>query len=73
MSSPTPDPLDATVSGFLDYLKYERNASQYTLKSYGEDLACLDEFLTESLGRAVVAHTVEPQQLRAYILGGWRR
>ncbi|HIF34670.1 MAG: tyrosine recombinase XerC [Pirellulaceae bacterium] len=67
MSSPTPDPLDATVSGFLDYLKYERNASQYTLKSYGEDLACLDEFLTESLGRAVVAHTVEPQQLRAYI------
>jgi integrase/recombinase XerC len=67
LSSSVPGPLDVTASGFLDYLKYERNASEYTLKSYGEDLACLDEFLTESLGRAVFAEKVQPQELRAYV------
>jgi integrase/recombinase XerC len=51
----------------LDYLKYERNASAYTLKSYGEDLACLDEFLTETQGRAVVASQIQPTDLRSYV------
>lgn len=69
MTSPSavPGPLDATVNGFLDYLKYERNASEYTLKSYGEDLACLDEFLSETLGRTVIASQIQPTELRGYI------
>jgi integrase/recombinase XerC len=69
MTSPssTPGPLDATVNGFLDYLRYERNASDYTLKSYGEDLACLDEFLSEALGRTVVASQIQPNELRSYV------
>ena len=66
-SPSSPDPLDATVNGFLDYLKYERNASEYTLKSYGEDLACLDEFLTEAQGRLVVASQIQPTELRSYV------
>jgi integrase/recombinase XerC len=62
-----PGPLDATVNGFLDYLRYERNASEFTLKSYGEDLACLDEFLSQSLGREVFAHSIQSTELRSYV------
>ena len=38
------------IARFLQYLRVERNASQYTLKSYCEDLTALADYLAESSG-----------------------
>ena len=35
---------------FLQYLRVERNASNYTLKSYREDLLALAEYLAQAAG-----------------------
>ena len=35
------------VGRFLDYLRFERNASDLTIKSYREDLTALSDYLTE--------------------------
>jgi integrase/recombinase XerC len=35
---------------FLHYLRVERNASELTIKSYGEDLSILADYLTEARG-----------------------
>ena len=45
--------MQKAVSRFLKYLQVERNASDYTLKSYREDLTALAEYLTE--GRSLYA------------------
>jgi len=39
------------VRGFLDYLKFERHFSDYTIKSYGADLAQFGQFLAGEIGR----------------------
>jgi integrase/recombinase XerC len=39
--------MQKAVARFLKYLQVERNASDYTLKSYGEDLLALAEYLAE--------------------------
>ena len=38
------------IARFLQYLRVERNASPYTIKSYREDLTALTEYLTQSAG-----------------------
>jgi integrase/recombinase XerC len=38
------------IARFLQYLRVERNASQYTTKSYREDLGALAEYLAEARG-----------------------
>lgn len=40
--------MQRAVSRFLQFLRVERNASDLTLKSYGEDLEALLEYLTDS-------------------------
>ena len=40
--------MHAAIDSFLRHLKVERNASELTVKSYGEDLDSLLEFLAES-------------------------
>lgn len=42
--------LQAAITRFLKYLAVERNASQYTVKSYREDLEHLVEFFIEQQG-----------------------
>ena len=37
--------MDNYVSSFLDFLKYQRNYSDYTILSYGEDLKKYKEYL----------------------------
>ncbi|NLF06792.1 MAG: tyrosine recombinase XerC [Pirellulaceae bacterium] len=39
--------MQTAVARFLKYLAVERNASQHTIKSYGEDLAALADYLGE--------------------------
>ena len=56
------------VDRFLQYLRVERNASTFTLKSYREDLAALESYLTESLGgRCPEAGEITVLDLRGYV------
>jgi len=59
--------MQAAIDGFLRYLRIERNASPLTLKSYGEDLSVLVEYLRSTEGGLPVPSDVSIGQLRAYV------
>jgi len=59
--------MQAAVSRFLNYLRYERNASDLTIKSYREDLAALDEFLCDSFDGPANPADVTTLDLRGYV------
>ena len=42
--------MQNAIARFLQYLRVERNASAYTIKSYREDLTALVEYMTEAFG-----------------------
>ena len=43
------------VTQFLDYLRFEKHFSDYTVKSYGADLIQFDQFLAGEIGPAAAA------------------
>ncbi len=53
------------VRQFLDYLKFERHFSDYTIKSYGADLFQFGQFLSQLIGHPNVSDPapVSPDQL----------
>ena len=55
------------IDGFLRYLKIERNASELTLKSYGEDFGSLLDYYRDRVGDVVEPDQVHIAQLRGYI------
>lgn len=55
-----------TIDRFLRYLTVERNSSDYTVKSYREDLSSLADWLDLQLGEGIDLRRVSPQDLRAY-------
>lgn len=59
--------MQAAIQRYLRHLQVERNASDYTIKSYREDLLGLDDFLTEAMGREPEPGHVTPQILRTYV------
>jgi integrase/recombinase XerC len=58
--------LPATQA-FLNYLRIERNASDLTVKSYGDDLAHIVEFFQEQTGSVPEPRHVEVGILRSYV------
>ena len=40
--------MQCEIEEFLEYLRVERGASEYTLKSYGEDLSQFHQYLDDS-------------------------
>lgn len=52
---------------FLRYLKIERNCSELTVKSYGEDLAILIEYLEDVQGSIPRPGLIAPMDLRNYV------
>ncbi len=64
---PTSDPLGQAVERYLTYLKVERNASPLTIKSYGEDLAALVEYLTSDGAAAPAPEQLNTPDLRGYV------
>ncbi|MBI2827303.1 MAG: tyrosine recombinase XerC [Planctomycetia bacterium] len=66
MVSATDNSLSAAVTRFLQYLRVERNASSLTIKSYGEDLQALAEYLTEARGACPDAAELTTLDLRGY-------
>lgn len=59
--------MQDTAKKFLRYLKNERNSSQYTIKSYREDLDVLIEYFQDTLGRVPTPGELTPQDLRTYV------
>ncbi len=59
--------MQTAVPRFLDYLRVERNASPLTVKSYGEDLTALAEYLVQCHGRPPRAQDVSTADLRGYL------
>lgn len=61
-----PSPLEQAISGFMQYLQAERNASPLTLKSYGEDLAGLVELLQADGNQLPEPSEITTLDLRGY-------
>jgi integrase/recombinase XerC len=59
--------MQPAITRFLRYLLVERNASPLTIKSYREDLSALNEYLTESYGRAPDPAEITSLDLRGYV------
>ncbi len=59
--------MHEAVDAFLRYLRFERNASPLTLKSYSEDLRSLLAFLEQELGRVPPLDRVSVGLLRRYL------
>lgn len=59
--------MHAAIDAFQRYLKFERNASELTQKSYAEDLDSLLEFFTDQLGRVPEPAEVGIGILRGYV------
>ncbi|NOX53519.1 MAG: tyrosine recombinase XerC [Planctomycetes bacterium] len=58
----------SAIDGFLRYLRFERNASPLTLKSYAEDLHAAAEFLSETLGAVPQPSQITVGMLRGYVV-----
>lgn len=59
--------MQKTTERFLRYLKIERNSSEFTIKSYREDLEILIEYFQDTLGRVPSPGELTPQDLRTYV------
>jgi integrase/recombinase XerC len=59
--------MQTAVSRFLQYLRVERNASDYTIKSYREDFDALAEYLTDLQGSLPPPGEIGTVELRGYI------
>src|SRR5262245_26149634 len=59
--------MHSAIDAFLRYLRVERNASELTLKSYGEDLAALAVYLAEACG----GECPPPEQISTVLLRGY--
>ena len=59
--------MQQAIDRFLRYLRVERNASELTIKSYGEDLETLAEYLQEVHGRLPAPAEITPLQLRDFV------
>ena len=59
--------MQKTTERFLRYLNIERNSSEFTIKSYREDLEILIEYFQDTLGRVPTPGELTPQDLRTYV------
>ncbi len=59
--------MEDWIDRFLGYLKHQRNASAYTIKSYAEDLAGARTILAGLLSETVPVEQVTPRQVRALV------
>ena len=59
--------MQRAVESFLRYLRIERNASDLTIKSYGDDFASFYDYLQDRVGHIPHPENVTIQVLRGYV------
>jgi integrase/recombinase XerC len=59
--------MTSALNRFLQYLRVERNASDYTIKSYREDLTALTQYLVDARGACPQPQDITPLDLRGYV------
>ena len=59
--------MQATVQAFLRHLRIERNASELTVKSYGDDFESFYDYLQDRLGRIPEVDDLTINVLRGYV------
>ncbi len=59
--------MQQAIDRFLRYLRVEKNASDYTIKAYREDLFCVKDFLVESFGSSPSLREIGVPELRGYV------
>lgn len=59
--------MQTAAQGFLRYLRIERNASELTLKSYGEDLNSFADYLQDRVGSVPSVEQIDIPMLRAFV------
>lgn len=64
-AEPTPEP-HPSVAAFLAHLRVERQASEHTLRGYGEDLAAFCQYLAESPTAGSDPTTADARRLRGF-------
>jgi integrase/recombinase XerC len=60
--------MDELIQRYINYLRYERNASPHTIRNYHSDLVQLRDFLVQhNAERRVKAQSVTPISIRAFL------
>lgn len=59
--------MQTAIQSFLRHLRIERNASELTLKSYGDDFESFSEFLRERMAGVATPEHLTINVLRAYV------
>jgi integrase/recombinase XerC len=59
--------MHVTVQQFLRHLKLERNASELTVKSYGDDFSSFFDYLEDRVGNVAEAEQITIPVLRGYV------
>jgi integrase/recombinase XerC len=60
--------MQAAVAAFLQHLKFERNCSPLTIKSYGEDFASVLEYFRDFAGGIPATGEIGVAALRGYVM-----
>jgi integrase/recombinase XerC len=59
--------MQTAINAFIRHLQVERNASELTTKSYGEDFASFLDYLRDRIGRVADADEIDIPILRGYV------
>lgn len=66
--------MDILIKRFLDYLRYERNYSSYTVEAYGEDLHQFEDYIKRNVEGASEdsgGHPIDIHRIDADIVRNW--
>jgi integrase/recombinase XerC len=59
--------VHTAVSAFLRFLQFERNASDKTIRAYGDDFHSLDAYFADRVGSAPELRQISVEHLRGYV------
>ena len=59
--------MDTAVDGFFAHLRHERNASEHTLKSYGDDFASFFDYLDDRVGERPAPAALTVHHIRGFV------
>ena len=60
--------MNVRIDSFLDYLRYERNYSEYTIGAYSKDLQQFEDFVKEKKEGIFVPEEVDADIVRNWII-----